>query len=41
MRMYKTPIPMDDPLDWKDSKTYKEIMDSGPKEYGSTNCGND
>ena len=33
----ETPIPQDDPLDWKDSKTYKERLKSARKKTGQ-NC---
>ena len=33
----KTPIPQDDPLDWEDSKTYKERLKSARKKTGQ-NC---
>ena len=34
MKLFNTPIPMDDPLDWKDSKTYKERLKQARKNTG-------
>ena len=36
--VFKTPIPNDDPLDWKDSKSYKERLKSARKKTG-LDCG--
>ncbi len=33
-QILRTPIPMDDPLDWKDSKTYKDRLISARKKTG-------
>jgi acetyl-CoA carboxylase carboxyl transferase subunit beta len=36
--VFKTPVPMDDPLDWTDSKSYKDRLKSARKKTG-LNCG--
>ena len=37
-QVFKTPIPNDDPLDWTDSKSYKERLKSARKKTG-LDCG--